>query len=465
MLADLHIEENSPVPIYRQLFEAIAGAIRSGEMPAGHRLPPTRELASRLRLNRTTVASAYELLEAENYIRGQVGRGSYVQEGHAQPVISFSSSRSEVGPETWKSFQQACTEVLADKEAPALLQLGAPSGLAALRQYILEKALADGEADPDDSVLVTSGCQQAMDLFGRLCARWGRPVLLEDPVYHGTRNAFAAAGARVLALDLTATGPNLSQLAQVCAAERPGMIVLTPNFQNPTGLTMDGEARRGVAEIASAHGISLIENDPYGGLRYTGSSQPSMKAMAPASGTFLVRSFSKIAFGGLRVGWIIGPSSALAELTAIRQWCDLHTDQLAQAIFLRFAKSGGLEQHLRRVREEGRRRLDAVLAGCREHLPAGAEWTHPEGGMNLWVRLPRGLDAAEVQAEAQQTGVTFLPGTHFTVWKPQTDALRLSFGGLSPVEIREGLARLGRACSRAMSRRDVRAAADLPALV
>jgi 2-aminoadipate transaminase len=465
MLANFRIEEQSPVPIYRQLYDAIAGAIRSGEMPAGHRLPPTRELAAQLGLNRTTVANAYELLESENYIQGQVGRGSYVLGGHSKPVISFASSQSRVDPTTWKSFRRACDEALAEPDAAALLQLGSPAGFGPLRQYLLEQATQYGEAAADDAVLVTSGCQQAMDLFGRWCARSGRPVVLEDPVYHGTRSAFAAAGARMLALDVNGKDLNLSHFAQLCATERPGMLVLTPTFQNPTGATLDVETRHRIAEIAAGHGVTVVENDPYGELRYEGTPVPSIKALVPAAGSFLVRSFSKLAFGGLRVGWIVGPAGAIAQLTEIRQWCDLHTDQLAQAILLRFSKSGALTDHLGRAQEEGRRRLQAVLNGCQDFLPPGAEWTRPEGGMNLWVRLPRGVDAAEVQAEAQQAGVAFLPGSHFGVWKTHADCLRLSFGGLSPNEIREGLARLGRACDRVLSRRDVRVVTDAPALV
>jgi 2-aminoadipate transaminase len=161
-------------------------------------------------------------------------------------------------------------------------------------------------------------------------------------------------------------------------------------------------------------------------------------------GTVLLRSFSKASFPGLRVGWALGPKPLMDRLRQAKEAADLHTDQLSQAVLLEFLESGRLEAHRGRVRRAGAERLAATLAGCREFLPPGTQWTEPQGGMNVWVRLPAPLDAADLLQRARQAGVAFLPGRYFAVARPEPGALRLSFASLPPDKIREGLAILGR---------------------
>jgi len=162
--------------------------------------------------------------------------------------------------------------------------------------------------------------------------------------------------------------------------------------------------------------------------------------------TIHLRSFSKISFPGLRVGWIVAPRPLIARLTEAKQLCDLHTDQFSQAVLLRFAESGRLARHRAHILEEGGARLRAVLSACGDFLPPGSHFTRPRGGMNLWVELPETLDAAELLAPAQRAGISYLPGKYFAVSRQHTNALRLSFAGLTPDEIRKGVAILGQIC-------------------
>jgi 2-aminoadipate transaminase len=339
------------------------------------------------------------------------------------------------------SFQQTCREVIGGATAHAILQLGSPSGYAPLRQYLMDEARREGTAGPDDDILITSGCQQALDLIQRLLAPAGSTVVIEDPVYHGQRNVFLRSEVRLAPVPLGDAGVDIDRLARIFAQERPKLAVLTPNFQNPTGTTMPRDAREAVVQLAAEFHVTIVENDIYGALRYTGEALPTVKQLG---GTMLVRSFSKIAFPGLRVGWIIAPKPLIASLTTARQWCDLHTDQLSQAVLLRFAESGRLAEHVEKSRELGRARLTAVLDACARHLPPGASFTKPEGGMSVWVRLPEPLDASDLLSRAQREGVTYLPGKHFAVGPHDPGTLRLSFGGLPPALIEAGIARLGR---------------------
>lgn len=482
------IDPHSDLPIYRQLYAQIRDFIRSGRLAKGERLPATRELAGLLGLNRTTVSAAYELLAAEGLIRGHVGRGSFVAgdgageaaalcwerllpawentspaaPAAAGDTISFAASRPSEEFFPMEAFRATCQEVLAEPRSASILQLGSPGGYAPLRHYLLDGARRSGIARAGDDVVVTSGCQQALDLLSRVLVRPGDTVLVEDPVYPGLKNLFLRAGAQLAGVPVGPAGIDLEELELLLAARAPRLVVVTPNFQNPTGATLPAASRREVLRLTRAAGAILVENDIYGELRYEGEPAPTIKEMDAAGDTILLRSFSKITFPGLRVGWAIGPKPVMQRLAEAKQWSDLHTDQLSQAVLLRFAESGRLETHTRRVLAEGAARLRAVLAACARSLPAGSVFTRPEGGMNLWVRLPEPLDAGELAERAHRENVTYLPGKYFEVSRHDPGALRLSFAGLAPERIRAGLAVLGGIFSKELER--ARAAArDEPA--
>jgi 2-aminoadipate transaminase len=282
---------------------------------------------------------------------------------------------------------------------------------------------------------------------------------MEDPVYPGARSVFERAGARLIGVPVGRQGMDLEVLERTIARERPLLLCVTPNFQNPTGSTMPLAARKSLLRITQAAGVMVIENDIYGALAYEGEPIAAIKHLDEAGDTILLRSFSKVAFPGLRVGWVIAPRPLIERLTETKQWSDLHTDQLSQAVLLRFAESGRLEQHRQRMLVAGRARLEAAIEACATYLPAGTKFTRPRGGMSLWVELPGSLDAAELLPRAEREGVTYLPGRYFAVSRPQPNGLRISFAGMTPEEIRSGLAVLGRIFQEELER--VRAHAPL----
>ena len=467
MLPILPLDSDSNSPLYRQLYLKIKQLIDTNRLVKGDRLPATRELAGQLGLNRTTVSAAYELLESEGLISGHVGRGSFVAGTPAKrtqlnwdgllppaasspaapastPLASFSSSRPSELLFPLEEFRSSCEEVIQGSEAQTVLQLGSPSGYAPLRRYLLETSRAEGLLRDTDDLLITSGCQQTVDLLQRTLARNGETILLEDPVYLGVRHAFERGGARLIGVPVTDNGIDLEALERILAREQPRLLVVTPNFQNPTGATIPLAARRALLRITQAAGVIVVENDIYGALTYEGEPIGPLKRLDDTGDTVLLRSFSKLAFPGLRVGWVIGPRALIEKLTEAKQWSDLHTDQLSQAVLLRFAESGRLEQHRRRMLEAGRERLHAALSACEKYLPREASFTRPRGGMSLWVRLPAPLDASELLPRAEREGVPYLPGKYFAVSHPEPNSLRLSFAGMAPDQIRSGIAILGR---------------------
>jgi 2-aminoadipate transaminase len=280
------------------------------------------------------------------------------------------------------------------------------------------------------------------------------------------RAAFERSGARLIGVPITSDGLDLEALTRILERERPRLVAVTSNFQNPTGATLPLAARQALLRITQRAGVILVENDIYGPLAYEGEPIPTIKQLDETGDTILLRSFSKIAFPGLRVGWVIGPRPLIEKLTEAKQWSDLHTDQLSQAILFRFAQSGRLERHRQRMLTAGRERLHAVLHACEKHLPREVEFTRPRGGMSLWIRLPAALDAGELLPRAEREGVTYLPGKYFGVSRPQPNSLRISFAGMAPDQIRSGIAVLGRILQNELER--VRAHSPLneaPAMV
>lgn len=449
--------------MYRQLYAYLRDEIRAGRLADGARIPPTRELAGQLGLNRTTVSAAYELLEQDGLIRGHVGRGSFVQAPTAgevawdevlpprpaaenpaagapdsADVIGFDTARPSAGLFPLEEFRDTVAEALAGGDAARILQLGSPFGYGPLREFLMARA----GARPTDDLLITNGCQQALDLIQRSLTAAGDTVLVEDPVYPGLKNVFLRAGIRLVGVPMQQTGLDMDALERLLQRERPRLLVLTPNFQNPTGLTLTRAAREAVLKLARAARAIVVENDIYGELRYTGAPVPTLRDLDAAGDVIQLKSFSKIAFPGLRVGWVTGPRAVLSRLAETKQWTDLHSDHLAQAVLLRFAESGRLERHLERVREAGGERLRATLGALDGARVEGLRFTRPEGGMNLWVRLPEPLDADDLLTRAQRENVTFLPGRWFGVSRAETGALRLSFAGLEPERIRAGIGTL-----------------------
>ena len=483
MLPIGEVNSNSASPLYRQVYEQIRHLIASGRLEDGSRLPATRELASQLGLNRTTISAAYELLELDGLITGHVGRGSFVASSTKRSqtgldwnqlldsreipltpsaaTISFSASRPSEHLFPIAEFRATCSEVINGQDVQTILQLGSPAGYGPLRRYLLEEARAEGAARSSDDILITSGCQQAFDLLQRTLASNGETVLVEDPVYPGARNAFQRANARVVGVPVGSNGIDLQALENILNAEHPRLLIVTATFQNPTGATMPQAAREHLLRLANRSGVIVVENDIYGPLAYEGGTLDTLKRLDEAADAVLLRSFSKLAFPGLRVGWVIGPRPLIQKLTEAKQWSDLHSDQLSQAVLLRFAESGRLETHRQHVLQTGGERLRAALDACRRHLPAGTSWTQPRGGMNLWVRLPQPLDAGELLPRAEREGVSYLPGKYFAVEKSQPGALRLSFAGITPAEIETGLCTLGRIFATELER--VRATAPLEA--
>lgn len=481
-LSTLQLDPASDEPIYRQLADAISHLIESDALHTGERLPATRDLAGRLGLNRTTVSAAYTVLEESGLIEGHVGRGSFVAgrrpgatlERSASHILDWESILPPMEPRMagtgaravevnflnarpardafpLAAFRKLAKQVIDGPEAAEILQLGSPYGYTPLRRYLLDEAQRAGIARSGDDLIITNGCQQALDLIGRLLTAHGEIAILEDPVYYGQLRVFARAGARILTVPVGEFGLDTEALEAVLEREGARLLVVTPSFQNPTGATIPLAQRQRIVALVQKYGVVLVENDIYSELRYHGSALPTLKQLDESGNTILLRSYSKVSFPGLRVGWALAPRAVLARLAEAKQTSDLHSDQLSQAVLLRFAESGELARHLELTRRAGADRLEAVLTACERHLPSGTTFTRPDGGMNLWIELPAPLLAEDILHRVQERGVSFLPGRYFSPNGGQARGLRISFGGLTPEQIVRGIQILGDTVSRELA--------------
>ncbi|MDQ2842042.1 MAG: PLP-dependent aminotransferase family protein, partial [Acidobacteriota bacterium] len=362
-LSHLRLDSGSDIPVYKQLAEGIAALIDAAVLRAGEKLPATRELAGQLSLNRTTVSAAYALLEEAKRIEGQVGRGSFVVgdppaerasrdwDGLLPPLdigwkpagnqtehrieISFASSRPAQDEFPLEEFRRLSKQVIDSDEAGEILQLGSSHGYAPLRRYLLEEAVHAGVARAGDDLLITNGCQQGLDLLARLFASPGGSVAIEDPVYHGLLRVFSRSGTEIIPVPVDSLGLDPNALELILQRQRPRLLVVTPSFQNPTGTSLPLDRRKRIVSLANRFGCVLVENDIYSELRYTGSPLPTLKELDETGNAILLRSYSKVSFPGLRVGWVIAPRPVIARLAEAKEISDLHSDQLSQAVLLR----------------------------------------------------------------------------------------------------------------------------------
>jgi len=337
----------------------------------------------------------------------------------------------------------AAVQAILHDRGPQSLQYGATEGYRPLRELIARRTSTDGHVVSVENVLITSGSQQALDLLGKVFLDVGDRVLLESPTYLAVLQAWNAYEATYLELPLDEAGLDPAALEPALRGE-PKFLYCVPNFQNPTGVTLSLARRQRLVALAAAHGMPLVEDDPYGSLRFEGDALPSLLTIAGAvGGVIQLSTFSKTLAPGLRVGWVVAPAEVIGRLALAKQGTDLHTGTLDQYIVHELLAGGQIEAGLPAIVARYRERRDTMLTALAEHFPADVRWTRPAGGMFLWVTLPRGIDASDLLPAAVERGVAFVPGKSFFPNGGGENTMRLNFSNASPERIREGIARLG----------------------
>ncbi|MFD7920684.1 PLP-dependent aminotransferase family protein [Streptomyces sp. NPDC059740] len=359
-------------------------------------------------------------------------------------VVSFAGGLP--APELFDSAGLAAAFAHALREEPRrALQYSPTDGDPLLRETLAGRLSGRGLPTSGDDLLVTTGSQQGLSLLATALLEPGDVVLVEEPCYLAALQVFSLAGARAVPVPGDADGLDPAALEEIVVREQPRLLYLVPSFQNPTGRTLPADRRAAVAEVAARHGLWVVEDDPYGELRFEGEPVPWISCYPGAEDrTVLLGSLSKTVAPGLRLGWLRAPGGLRRACVLAKQAADLHTSTVDQAAAARYLQVADLAGHLKRVREAYRERRDALVDGLGEALPEGSRWNRPEGGMFVWATLPAGFDTTAALPTVVRRDVAYVPGAPFFCGPPDVTSMRLSFVTHAPEEIREGLRRLGR---------------------
>ncbi|WP_189217759.1 MULTISPECIES: aminotransferase-like domain-containing protein [Streptomyces] len=325
------------------------------------------------------------------------------------------------------------------------LQYATTEGDPALRSALAARHTVRGLPTAADGLLVTTGSQQALSLLATALLEPGDTVLVEEPCYLAALQTFGFAGARIVAVPGDGDGVDPDALAELVVRERPKLFYTVPTFQNPTGRTLPAARRAAVASVAARHGVWIVEDDPYGELRFEGERVPWIATYPGAEDrTVLLGSLSKVMAPGMRLGWLRAPAALRRACAVAKQAADLHTPTVNQLAAARYLADRDLDAHVARVAVVYRERRDAMLAGLPDALPRGSTWSRPEGGMFLWVRLPEPYDTTALLPRVVEHDVAYVPGAPFHAGAPDRGTLRLCFVTQTPEEIGEGLRRLAK---------------------
>ncbi len=402
-------------------------------------------------------------------------------------VISFGGGMP--APEVFplEAFRNAAERVMATHGKKAL-QYSTTEGYRPLREWIVARMRTYGIESSPENVLITSGSQQALDLLGMVLINPGDLILTERPTYLGALQAWRAYQAEFVSVPIDQNGLQTDLLEEALCAG-PKFMYILPNFHNPGGVTLSLERRRKLIEYSDRYGVPIIEDDPYGELRYDGDHLPSLvvidserlqkqtghagsyyddsngngngQGRAYMRGNVIYLStFSKTLAPGLRLAWVVAPVEVIQRCTVAKQGMDLHTATLNQIIAHEILTGGEgddfLKGHVRLIREVYRERRDVMLTAMARHFPEGVTWTHPTGGLFLWVTLPKYLDASELLKEALKKKVAYVPGTAFYPDGSGKNTLRMNFSFCNPETINIGIQRLGEVFSEAIEAHEIK---------
>lgn len=493
----IRLDRSSHIPLYRQICQGLREAILSGQLAEGTRLPTERALANELGVNRTTVMNAYNELASEGLIEGHVGRGTLVKRsyfdqedeefecdhpswllglatgdtyalgpdarilselssmGERQEVISFAAGTPARNMLPGAMIRTIVSDGMLSSGQHALGYCPV-EGLQSLRRGIAERLRRQGVPVDFQQILVLSGSTQGIGLLGRLLLNPGDEVVVETPTYLGAIQTFRALGARVIGVPTDSDGMRVDLLESILARRSPRFIYTLPTFHNPTGAVMSQERRRRLLLLSRRYQIPILEDDPYREV-YFGDQEPQpLKALDTRGHVIYLSTCSKILAPGIRVAWLAAPEPIISRLSLHKQVFDLNTNALGQWIVSEMLRRNMLDDHLAQVREQYHRKRDLMLQAIQRYWPAGVRVNHPEGGFNLWCRLPGEMRARTLLREAAQDRVAFVIGEPFHSDGGGQHHMRLSYAAPEEAHIEEGIRRIGEAMKRMQVRRTTR---------
>lgn len=379
--------------------------------------------------------------------------GAILQAAADPKIISFAGGLP--APELFpvKEMKAAVDKVF-EEHGQEAMQYGAAKGVTALREVIQQHVKEKEDVDSElDNVLVTTGSEQALDLVGKAFVDPGDTVLVEQPTYLCALDVFRSYGANFASVEMDEDGMKMDALEEALKANPNTKLIYTvPNFQNPTGRTMTEERRKQLAELAEKYDVYVLEDNPYGEIRFAGQHVPAVKSFDKSGHVLYMSTFSKTLAPGFRLGWLVADKNVVIKLTVLKQSADLHTDNLAQFAVAQFFADNDVDAHVKEISALYGKRKDLMLEGIKKYFPEGVKYTDPEGGMFLWVEVPGVNDTVELFKECLEHDVAFVPGDPFFAGEVQPGAFRLNYSNMKEDQIEVGLKRLGAALTAAVNK-------------
>lgn len=477
------LDRDGEEPIYRQLIRNIRLQIESGVLPAGTRLPASRDLARQLNISRISVVNAYAELRAEGYLSAHAGRGTFVaRDGNgnasvsrvdnAPPPIPIDSAAPSAPDRSLREMmrlarkpgvislstgapssdffpvgavKEAINTVL-DRDGAQALGYEVPEGYAPLRTTIRDYVSALGIQCSANDILITGGTQQALDLVVQAIVSEGETIVSENPTYIGMIDIARTRRITIHGIRADQEGIRLDYLENFLIDHQPRLIYVMPTFQNPSGHVMPIHRRRQLLNLADTYNVPILEDAVYHELRFEGEPLPPLKALDETGIVIHASGFTKMLLPGMRIGYIIADGRHSQRLVRVKQAADISTPGLNQRAIHLLVEQGVLAGHLERNNRELRRRRDAALTYAEKYLPPGTRWRVPDGGLYLWAELPHtGPSSAELYVSAIQQGVAYAIGNLFYTNGAGNYHMRMNYGAYTPEVIEEGFKRLGRA--------------------
>ena len=332
-----------------------------------------------------------------------------------------------------------------------ILQYSTTEGYTALREYIAKRYSQKGLEVKSEEILITNGSQQCLDLVGKIFVNKGDQILLERPTYLAAIQAFSLFEPCFKSVPLNGDGVDTEALEDIITKENVKLFYTVTNFQNPTGITYSEKKRKEVADILKGHDTVMMEDNPYGEIRFIGDDLLPIKSYLP--GSLLFGSFSKIISPGMRMGWIVAPLEVMDKLITAKQASDLHSNYFTQRVVYQYLQNNNVERHIQQIRKLYKSQRDLMITMMKKYFPSEVKYTEPEGGMFLWVTLPENISSLKLFELSLKEKVAFVPGEAFYVNNPRINTLRLNFSNANEEQITEGIKRLGTAIEKLMNQK------------